>query len=314
MVAKKSIPIINTVLLRRYVVILLMLTCPQLIAKETIIWRVTDWPPFYILHGEHKGEGLYDQLISLFEKNMPEYTHQRLEMNTLRVQREWEKGTHICHPSVIPADITHNSLVNSFLLPHRVITHKKNETLFQSPRISLKEIFSKISLKGGITPKRYTDKINQLITPYLIQENLIKSPIYTSLVNMLVNKRIDYLIEYNPVVTYAYKVKGLKNPTSSFAISETSQNDFLEVVVGCNKDEWGKQVIQKINAVLIKESQNPHYLDSRLAWYEGRSKVELNRVYQQHYHHDKQLVSAQLVNSQLADTQLVDTQLVDTQL
>ncbi len=67
------------------------LTTP-LYSKETIIWRVTDWPPFYILEGAQKGTGIYDELISMIARNLPEYNHQRVPMNTARARKQWALG------------------------------------------------------------------------------------------------------------------------------------------------------------------------------------------------------------------------------
>ena len=57
------------------IVFLILITIPSFhaLTKEQLIWRVIDWPPFYILHGEDKGQGIYDQLISSMINYLPEY-------------------------------------------------------------------------------------------------------------------------------------------------------------------------------------------------------------------------------------------------
>ena len=258
----------------------------QTFAKGLITWRVTDWPPFYILSGPNKGQGIYDQLISMFSQEMPEYEHHILQMNTDRVKKAWAFGANICHPSVIKGTAENISVINTILLPHRLIM-RSNQQRIKEDSVKLKELLSNDKLIGGITPGRYTNQINHLIEQASPQEHLVKFHSYKSLILMLFAQRVDYIIEYPPIVTFIATETGQKNITKSLLIEETSAENSLAVVVGCTNNEWGKKVINKINQILIAESKNSKFLDYRLKWYDESSKLLLRKLYKDNYLNDK---------------------------
>ncbi len=259
----------------------------RLPAKETVRWRVVDWPPFYILEGKDKGKGIYDELISMLSRQMPEYNHVRVVMNTYRVRRAWENGENICHPSVIPDNFSINSVVNSILLPHRLIVHKSMADKLNTDQIALEKLLVDEAFRGGITPGRYSTLLNKLIEQHKWRKHLNKHPTYENLIKMLFVKRLDYIIEYPPIIAYSAKQMGVKDPTVSLAIKETQKDAFLKVVVGCSKNAWGKTLIEKIDLILKKESQSPAYLQYRLRWYDAASRELLRSIYQREYFKDK---------------------------
>jgi len=259
-----------------------------LLSKETVIWRVTDWPPFYILDGQDKGKGIYDEIISMISRHIPEYDHQTVRMNTVRVRVQWSLGEKVCHPSVIVGEqFNTQSVVNSILLPHRIIVHKDKVNLLRKDEVSLDQLLADTQHRGGVTPGRYTPLLNDVVKQHKGRKHLYLNPNYDRLIEMILLKRLDYIIEYPPIIAYTAKQMGLDNPTKSLGIQETKENSYLSVAVGCNKNAWGKAMIDKINQVLIKESQNPDFLESRLRWYDEPSRKILHKIYQDVYFKDK---------------------------
>jgi len=153
--------------------------------------------------------------------------------------------------------------------------------------VVLEELLSRSSLKGGVTLGRYTKQLNDLVEKYKEENHLIKNPTYINLIKMLFAHRIDYIIEYSPIITYRAKQLEQVNPTKSLVIQETQNKSKLMVVVGCTKNEWGREVIGKINRILKKESQNPDFLEFRLRWYDESSRKILRKYYKDFYFQDK---------------------------
>lgn len=265
--------------------------------ESTIVWRVVDWPPFYILDGSQKNTGLYDSIVEFLIINMPEYQHVKRPMNTSRALYEIKQGKNVCHPSVLPDTQAHLSHVNSFLLPHRVVfnnhsLHDIKKHVDHNGRISLRSLFGS-DLHGGVAPGRYSDTINQLIGEYMEVANFSVTPKYDSLVKMLVNRRVDYIIEYDPVVAYFEKVRVIKEPVHSYGITEMGKETFLPVHIGCPNNDWGRKVIADVNRVLSVEFSTPDFLGKRLRWYNDESLNKLRAIYQEYYTLDKSLTSGE---------------------
>ena len=43
--------------------------------KPNVIWRITNWEPYYILNGPLAGQGVYDKMIAEFQKALPGFSH-----------------------------------------------------------------------------------------------------------------------------------------------------------------------------------------------------------------------------------------------
>ena len=266
---------------------LLLLSNP-LLSKETVIWRVTDWPPFYILEGADKGKGIYDEIIAMISQHLPEYDHVTMRMNTSRVRAQWRLGEKVCHPSVLVGETFNaQSVVNSILLPHRIIIHRDKEKLFSKGEVVIDQLLANTQLRGGVTLGRYTPLLNNVVEQHKERRHLYKHPNYQRLIKMLLLKGLDYIIEYPPIITYTAQQMGLDNPTNSLGIQETKDSAYISVAVGCTKNAWGRAMINKIDQALKQESQDPDFLESRLRWYDEPSRNILRELYQDIYFKDK---------------------------
>ncbi len=260
----------------------------SLSAKEVLTWRVIDWPPFYILDGADKGQGLYDQLIKKIADALPEYQHRTMVMNTKRVLAELENGSHVCHPSALGDTIGVLSKTNSLLLPYRIIYDTEDKPEFaQYESIALAAILQDKNYHIGIASDRYSSTLNNILAKHEGENNLINQNNYNSLIRMFFSKRIDALIEYPPVINYSKRLLDNTISNSSIAIQELSASEFLPVYFACPNNEWGKAVIEKINAFLVNESLTEDYLAYRLRWYDEESQKLLKRFYQKNYLLDK---------------------------
>lgn len=65
------------------------------LAKDSITWMVSDFPPYAILKGAYSGKGNPDEEIKLLQEYLPEYAHQILVANLVRrviLFKEGKKG------------------------------------------------------------------------------------------------------------------------------------------------------------------------------------------------------------------------------
>lgn len=238
------------------IVLFLLLTLSlQLHANNNVTWRVVDWAPFYILDGEYKGQGLFDELIKVIANEVPESNHKRQPMNTKRVFIEMGKGESVCHPSALKETEAYLSLVNSFLLPHKDIYNKNKPQYFSGSEVILKSLILNQALTAGIYPGRYTEKLNQIVDGNIYKKSMYQLPHYKSLLGMLFAGRVDYIIEYPAVAQFFHQQKPETGDFNSVSIQESNNLPFVPVYFACPKTPWGEKMITKINEILIKESQ-----------------------------------------------------------
>ena len=212
-------------------------------------------------------------------------------MNTRRALTEIQHGKNVCHPSALADTDALLSNINSFLLPYRIVYTADNIAINtntpQKQSISLENLLRNDELIAGASIGRYSSEINILFKKHAQQEKLVKNNNYDGLIQMLLTGRIDFLVEYPPIITYSKKSHGSTTLTKSMAITELGDDKFLAVYFACPKNDWGKKVITQINIALLKESQNNNYLDYRLKWYDEESKQLLKKHYEASYFLDK---------------------------
>ncbi len=233
-------------MLKSIVLFLLLTLSPQLHANNNVTWRVVDWAPFYILDGEYKGQGLFDELIKVIANEMPESNHKRQPMNTRRVFIEMAKGENVCHPSALKETDAYLSLVNSFLLPHKVIYNKNKSQYFSASEVILKSLILNQALTVGVSPGRYTEKLNQIVDDNLSKKNMYQLPHYKSLLGMLLAGRVDYIIEYPSVAQFFHQQKSGAGDFNSISIRESNDLPFVPVYFACPKTLWGKKMIKRL--------------------------------------------------------------------
>jgi len=188
---------------------------------------------------------------------------------------------------VIPGDKGAESKVNSFILSFRVITSRTGKLSENKKKIiNLSKLMAEVKYIGGISLDRYTTAINNVVNKYKGFEHITKRPQYNNLIQMMLRGRVDYVIEYPITVNYVAYKHGIKNNTISYEIEE-AETAILPVVFACTDNEWGRKMIQRIDDILVAESQTDDYLDFRLYWYDEESKKILRDFYHKTYLKDK---------------------------
>ncbi len=249
------------------------------LAKDQITWRVTNWPPVYILEGEYKGQGVADQILDVFEKEMPQYTHKRRKMNSKRAWKDIEDGRKVCHPSAFPNPKGEMSIMAYFVPPHQIVIRKDKVDLLQGQQIiSLDKILSDKRFKTGVTYNHYGKVLNPIVNKHKGEiREIVK---YDSRWKMLFVGRLDYIVEYPFIMKMVTKLeKKLKVPEIAFIqIKEVSAP--YKVHVACPKNEWGKQVIKEINSLLLRVRNTPKFRGFMESWLDPENVTLLRDAYQ----------------------------------
>lgn len=99
------------------------------------------------------------------------------------------------------------------------------------------------------------------------------------LIDMLVQNRVDLLIEYPNVMQHYLAQYSANTELTSFSIEEAEP--YMLGYILCSKTPEGYQVAQFFQQRLQLISQQRHYLDAHLGWVDAADRGQLTKLYNQ---------------------------------
>ncbi len=255
-------------------------------AGETIKWGVYDWPPMHIIEGEHKGKGIFDSIMYHFQKKLPEYTHDTVTANTARFWSYIKDGENFIYISsiVTPERLKYAyfSMPDAIVIANTVVMRKETaDSLKIADSVSLNSLLKNKELKGGLIADRSYGKDNDKI----IADNMNDANLYFqrvgnlgfSLFQMLLAKRVDYIVEYSYVAIYFEEILNKKGETVSIRIEDASP--YQLAYVACPRNEWGRRMIDRINTIIKEARPTEEYRKIMEMWQSEDGKKTIRKAY-----------------------------------
>jgi len=243
--------------------------------KPLLTWYITNWPPAFILDGPRKSQGYADQIIDILEDELPDYQHKRTFLPYPRLLKYIERGEEGCYPTNVyeeKANYGVTSVPHVLVSGHSIYIHKDNKDKFPSlQEASLVSLLNNPKLILGV---RADLEFGPIIAPILkAHENdahLFRrsgQDLVDGLVKMLHRKRIDYFIEYSFVMKFgADKIGASMNDFIEIPMLE-NKTEFIRGTVECPDTPWGRDVIAKINTILINTRGAGKIRDLNESWF-----------------------------------------------
>jgi uncharacterized protein (TIGR02285 family) len=255
------------------------LAVPLSAQETTITWKISNWPPVYILEGPYAAQGAGDALIRFYAKRMPEYRHKTSNMSITRFYHEAQQGSRVCNVAGFPINGVLASLPNSVIVPHHIIIRRdKADLLTSTDQVSLKQLLSDQRLTAGLTRGRYGKLLNPIIDSQKESAHITHIPEYNNIIKMLFAGRIDYTIEYPPVIRYFEKLHDRDNEVLIIPIDEVvAAKPFLTAFVVCPQNQWGEQVIARVNRIIREERNSYRYREILLRWYDAQTRRQVGK-------------------------------------
>jgi len=255
-------------------------------AKDTITWLTFDFPPLWIAKGEQKGTGISDMAVKYLQEKLTEYNHKSEQVNLKRLFYTMQNEKNVCTIGIIKTsereEFLHYS-IPALIRPGLSIVIKKGRAdKFGYPRtIILDEMLKNQNLTLGIDGKRsYTGSVDVVLKKYAGKRNITAREGYdltTSFLKMLSKGHIDYLIEYPSQVLYISKEIGLSGQFVTIDMAEAP--DFTVSNVVAPKNEWGKNLITRINTILREGKSTSQYRGIIERWIEPGRIEEFRNAY-----------------------------------
>jgi len=227
--------------------------------KPLLTWYITNWPPAFILDGPRKGQGYADQIINILEDELPGYRHKRTFLPYPRLLKYIERGEEGCYPTNVYEEEANYGVTSVPLVlvsGHNIYIHKDNKGRFPSlQEASLVSLLNNPKLTLGV---RGDLEFGPILAP-ILKAHKNDDHLFTrsgqdlvdGLVKMLHRKRIDYFIEYNFVMEFAVnKIGADMNDFIEIPMIE-NKKEFIRGTVECPNTPWGRDVVSKINKILI---------------------------------------------------------------
>jgi len=229
-------------------------------AKEKITWPYICFYPLYICENNKLVGGAGLDLYHLIWENMPEYQHEIVLLPIKRLLKVMKEGKHYLFWGLYKTPEREKYLNYSIPCrispPTMVVIRKTDLQKFGGcETLSLKTLledrglrflmFSAISFGSGV---------DELLKEYEKSENVHKEYRTDKMnqysLDLLLKKRIDYFLELNGTRHYAIEM-GIADQIVFIPIGQ--QKDYKVGHIVAPKNEWGKQMIQKVNQVLRKQ-------------------------------------------------------------
>ena len=229
-------------------------------AREKITWPYICYYPIYICENDKLVGGAGLEISHLIWENMPEYKHEVVLLPVKRMLQEFKHGKHYLfwglYKTPERAKYLYYSIPCRISPPTMVVIRKSDLQRFGGGEtLSLKAlledmtlrflIFDSISFGRGVDEllKEY-EKAGNVYTEYRTDKTDQHA------LDLLIKKRIDYFLALNGTRHIASEM-GIADQIVFIPIKE--QKDYKVGHIVAPKNEWGKQMIEKVNQILRKQ-------------------------------------------------------------
>ncbi|MFH6782707.1 MULTISPECIES: transporter substrate-binding domain-containing protein [Methylobacterium] len=263
-------------------VVALALTGPARAEGKQITWTVFDAPPYTIVEGENRDNGISDRIRRLLTARLTEYSHSTMTVPFPRVLASLKTGEEWCFVGGVKTPEREGFAVFSrpvaMFYPLRIVVRAANRARF--------EALGPLSLRGLLTEHhslRTSMLRNRAIAPAadVLFRQYPPGQTYSEFgeaFRMLLNDRLDYLVEFSSIAAYHARALGAPDAFVGFPFAEENREPVFPRVM-CAGTPWGREVVARIDAVLATERPSPAYRSIVEAWAADADLPRIRAVY-----------------------------------
>lgn len=216
-----------------------------------------------------------DVLVEQLQSSMGDVNHDIRVIPQTRVNLLAEKDKNLCFPCMIKRQ-KHDFFVYSdvttmhppFGLIMTVSTQIKLGLDPEHP-VSFADITARTDLRfGRPVARKYPDDLQHIIDSHANDSHFIAvngTDATTRVLQQIEMNRLDYTIEYPTVMHYYQATK--RAPDLVFIPIVETINDPVPGAIGCTKNAWGEQAIERINEALTVISTRPDFQNQQQLWH-----------------------------------------------
>lgn len=272
-------------LLRCLLVLALTLLANLALAAESkprLVWMIRDLPPFNILQGPLKNEGIADNMLRLLQARLPQYNHVLAVANQARAKQMLSSGALICDSGMLKSpereEIMYFSIITLGLQTNGVMIRRQQEQelapfidngQFDLPAFIATDQYSLGTLVGRSYGPQIDAELAQLKADKLVVHYGIEAS--RSLLRMQQHGRITAVLGYGPELRYNGELEQMDLDQLSFYPIKGAP-PYLMGYVGCSKTPQGLEAIQRINKA-VRELRQGEIVQLYANWLDKRSRA-----------------------------------------
>jgi len=233
------------------------------ISKE-IIWSIIPYAPIHILEGKYKGQGIADKYVQKAQQSLKNYRHVNQIMTPARAWHQIEAGELlVCHPSALKtqereryAYFSDPGLITPVI--RALMRRDVWEEYFSGQKTLNIRDYLRMNLGplGVVSHRSYGEDVDEILNLAMKSgKHIVRaSGRYGSrqLYEMLINSRIELMLEYPWVSSYFEKALG-GSSVEVVNLQIRGFPRFSPAYVACTRNEDGLKAIEKINYFLQQE-------------------------------------------------------------
>ncbi|WP_108651644.1 transporter substrate-binding domain-containing protein [Dongshaea marina] len=272
---------------------------PKVVDEEhEIYWPYLDSPPLYHYLGKDDLRGFGFDIVRMLGKELKGYHNTFVQTSPDRLFIGIKERLNYCMYGVYKTpereEFMYFSLPARITPPSALVIRKTDLAKFgQGKPLSLQELLKDQKLRfvylNGVIYSAYA---NGLIEDYRNDSNLYPLNYHGSSLRpleMLLRKRADYTLS-TPSMLYEADKQELADKIAY--IPRLKDYEYQVGYVVCPKNEWGRQLIDKINHILYLKVSKGQYFEYFKALMPANNQAELKEQYQK-------LIAEPVVNSRL---------------
>lgn len=226
---------------------------------------------------------------TFFEEKLKNCRHSFESGNYERILRMIKKKENACciplyktpeREQFIKFSIPYQIVLSNALIIMEADRKKFKPFIGPDGKVALEDLLAKGYRVGVAKGRIYRSVIDQTIDKYRNTPSVVEhdSPeqMIDSLVAMMGNGRIDALIAYPWEAQYVAKAKGVK----VLSLPIVGMDDYGLTSVGCSKTKAGKEIIKKLDALILKYRTTPSFMNYTEHWLDP-SALERHRTFTQ---------------------------------
>lgn len=248
--------------LRKMIFIVMLMVIAQsdaICAKEKILWPYVCFNPVYICRNKQVVDGSGFHIINLMQQQMPGYEHKLVQMPIKRILENAKQGDNQLFYGLYKT--TEREAFLQFSIPCRISTpifivvRKTDRSKFgNGERVFLKDLLGDKKLTFlHLQSISFRKEIDAIIEEHKDGPNVLTEydtgDMNRKSLKLLLSHRIDYMLSLDGTQKDAAEM-GIADEISYLSISEQDKYEIGYIVAP--KNEWGKTMINRVNAILRK--------------------------------------------------------------
>lgn len=220
--------------------------------------------------------GSIDRMEKLFVDNLNDCTHSYDSANVKRIVNTIKQKENACsiplyrtpeRDQIIEFSVPYQIVLSNALIVLESQIGKFKPFMNKDGTISLEAVIKKDYRIGIAKGRVYRGIIDEVLKKYKNDPHIVEhvsQSMVTNLTMMLVAGRIDGLIGYPFEAQYVAKT--MEKKTSIISIPIAGMEPYGLTSVGCSKTEKGKEIVKRLNNIIMKNRTTPEFMDFQEYW------------------------------------------------